>query len=324
MKKSTSYAPYIYAFLITVVSVLTQNSWYKPGVLFRSAVYFVVVVGMWRLIEWLLTRSDNKVMQWAYVLLGVNMYNGVYLSLDYYVFHGITTYSGLSPWDIGRNMFVIGVSATIFIESGKWTRAREKAKIDNLRLQAENIESKFKLLSEQVNPEFLFQCLTTLQTMSRSDAPQTEEYILKLADVYRQILKKQKDVVSLREELAFLQSYMFLMRYGREAALFFETDVFDESLGYQLPIFSLQSLADNCIKHHVFSESNPLYIHVFQEDAHSITMANNYPQKTGPLSINMENLEMRYTREGIENGVLVEKNESTYSTTLKLFQEIKN
>ncbi len=319
MKKSTSYAPYIYAFLITVVAVLTTNAIYKPGFLFRSAVYFLVIVGMWRLIEWLLMRSDNKAVQWCYVLLGVNIYISVYVSLDYYVFHWITTFSGHSPWYIGSNLFLVGAIATIFIESVKWESAREKAKIDNLRLQAENIESKFKLLSEQVNPEFLFQCLTTLQTINRTNEPQTEDYILKLADVYRQILKKQNDVVSLREELAFLQSYMFLMRYGREAAIFFETDVFDESLDYQLPIFSLQSLADNCIKHHVFSESNPLYIHVYQENAHSITLANNYPQKIDSLSISMENLDKRYTLAGIENGVLVEKNESTYSTTLKLF-----
>jgi two-component system, LytTR family, sensor kinase len=319
MKKSTSYAPYIFAFLITVVAALTLDSLSRPGGLFRCAVCFLLYFGMWHLIEWLLTRSDNKVVQWAYVLLGISIYSVVYLSLDYYVFHTVTTHSGLSPWDLGRNMFLIGIVATIFIESVNWGRAREKAKIDNLRLQAENIESKFNLLREQVNPDFLFQCLTTLRMMSLSEEEQTEEYILKLADVYRQVLKKQKNVVSLREEITFLQSYMFLMRYGREKALFFETDVFDESLGYQLPVFALQSLADNCIKHNVFSESNPLYIHVFQDDAHSITIANNYPQKIAPLSINVAHLDICYTREGIENGVFVEQNESTYSTTLKLF-----
>ena len=321
MKKSKDYAHYLFAFLITVIAVATQNLFLKSGILFRSIVYFSVIVGMWRLIEWLLTRSENKLVQWGYVVLGINVYNVVYLSSDYYVFHLITTFSGLGPWDLSKSLFLIGVVATIFIESVKWSRAREKAQIENLTLQGENIEAKFKLLREQVNPEFLFQCLTTLQTMVRLDDPQTEGYILKLADVYRQTLNKEKNVVRLQEELALLQSYMFLMRYGREAAISFDVKVSDASLDYHLPVFALQLLGDNCIKHNVFSESQPLHIRLFQKDAQSITMTNNYQRKAIPESfgIDMEHLDMRYALEGIENGIFIEKEETTYSTTLKLF-----
>jgi two-component system, LytTR family, sensor kinase len=321
MKKSKDYAPYLFAFLITVIAIATQNLFSKPGLLFRSIVYFFMLVGMWRLIEWLLTRSENKLVQWGYVLLGINMYNAAYLNLDYYFFHLVTTFSGLGPWDLSKSLFLIGVVATIFIESVKWSRAREKAQIENLTLQGENIEAKFKLLREQVNPEFLFQCLTTLQTMVRLDDPQTEGYILKLADVYRQTLNKEKNIVSLQEELALLQSYMFLMRYGREAAISYEVNVSNASLDYLLPVFALQLLGDNCIKHNDFSESRPLHIRVFQKDLHSITITNNYQRKAIPESfgIDIEHLEMRYALEGIEDAVFIEKEETTYSTTIKLF-----
>jgi hypothetical protein len=321
MKKSKDYAPYLYAFLITVVAIAWRNLFFQSGIVFRSTVYFFMLLGMWRLIEWLLKRSENKWVQWGYVLLGINIYSAAYLSLDYYVFHLITTFSGLSPWDLSKSLFLIGVVATIFIESVEWSRAREKAKIENLTLQSENIEAKFKLLREQVNPEFLFQCLTTLQTMVRLDDPNTEGYILKLADVYRQTLNKEKNVVTLQEELALLQAYMFLMRYGREAAIFFDVNVSDASLDYQLPVFALQLLGDNCIKHNVFSENHPLHIRVFQKDAQSITMTNNYQRKDIPESfgLDIEHLEMRYAMEGIDNAVFIEKEETTYSTTLKLF-----
>jgi hypothetical protein len=63
MKKSKDYAPYLFAFLITVIAVVTQNLFLKPGILFRSIVYFSVIVGMWRWIEWLLTHSENKLVQ---------------------------------------------------------------------------------------------------------------------------------------------------------------------------------------------------------------------------------------------------------------------
>jgi hypothetical protein len=321
MKKSKDYAPYLYAFLITVIAIAWRNLFFKPDILFRITVYFFMLLGMWRLIEWLLRRSENKWVQWVYVLLGINIYSGVYLGLDYYFFHLITTFSGLSPWDLAQPLFLVGVVATIFIESVEWSRAREKAQIENLTLQSENIEAKFKLLREQVNPEFLFQCLTTLQTMVRLDDPQTEGYILKLADVYRQTLNKEKNVVTLQEELALLQAYMFLMQYGREAAISFDVTVSDASLDYHLPVFALQLLGDNCIKHNVFSEKQPLHIQLFQKDPQSITMSNNYQRKETPESfgMDMEHLEMRYALEGIGNAVFIEKGDTTYSTTLKLF-----
>lgn len=321
MIKSKDYPPYLFSFVVTAASAITQNLLYKEGLALRCIVFSLGLLGLWRWIEWLLTCADNKWVQWAYVLVGINVYSATYIGLDYYVFHFVTAFSEVEPWNLGTSFFLIGVVATIFIESIKWTKARKAAQIDNLSLQSENIEAKFKLLKEQVNPEFLFQCLTTLRTMVQSDDPQTEDYILKLADVYRQTLKKDKNVVSLREELALLQTYMHLMRYGREAAISFEVNVSNTSLNYRLPIFALQLLGDNCVKHNEFSVNQPLHIHIFQKDAYSITMTNNYQRRVNPKSfgIDIEHLEMRYAFEGVEDGVFIEKDDAIYSTTLKLF-----
>jgi two-component system, LytTR family, sensor kinase len=321
MKKSRNYAPYIFSFLICTIATFTNNRLHKPGLAGAWIAYFFVLVGLWRLIEWLLNRSDNKLVQWGSVLLGSTVYIICCTSLDFYVLHLMINFSMLTPWVFGVNLFMNTVVATIFIESTRWARAGEKVEIENLHLQAENIEAKFELLKKQVNPEFLFYCLTTLQTMVKSNDPQIEAYILKLADVYRRLLKQQNNTVGLREELAFLQTYMFLMRYGRETAISFEVNVFDESLYYDLPIFALQLLGDNCIKHNEFSESYPLHIRIFQKDAQSITITNNYQRRVVPKSfgIDMEHLEMRYAMEGIDDGVFIEKETATYSTTIKLF-----
>jgi LytS/YehU family sensor histidine kinase len=259
--------------------------------------------------------------KWGSLLLASSLYCLVYIGLDYYVFHFNMTVTRFTPVGLAVNCFLIIALAIIFIESRKWSSAREKAQIDNLNLQAENIESKFKLLREQVNPEFLFYCLTNLRTMVRVDDPQTEGYILKLADVYRQTLKTDRNVVSLKEELALLQSYMFLMRYGREAAMSFDVEVSDASLRARLPVFALQLLGDNCVKHNIFSENKPLHIRLFQKDPQSITMTNNYQRNEIPKSfgIDIEHLEMRYALEGIDDAVYIEKEETTYSTTIKLF-----
>lgn len=323
MKKSRDYAPYLFAFLIPFFAVITHKLLFKSGIVLNWIVYSVFLLGLWRLIEWLLrlTEHKNKLAQWCSVLLGTSIYILIYISLDYYVLHLQMSFVGFSPLNLGISSFMVTFIATTIIESLKWTKASEKAKIDNLILQSENIEAKFQLLKEQVNPEFLFHSLTTLKAMVGVDDPNTEGYVLKLANVYRQTLNKEKNIVTLKEELDLLQNYLFLMRYGRESAIFFELEVSEASLKKHLPVFALQLLGDNCIKHNVFSENNPLHIRIFQKDLHSVTITNNYQRNEVPKSfgVDIEHLEMRYALEGIDNAVLIVHEPNTYSTTLKLF-----
>ncbi len=316
-KKSVDYTPYIFSIVFTFASVAVRNSPSQEGIVFRSVIYAIALLGLWRLIEWLLTLSEKKLVKLAYVIVGVNIYNMIYIGLDYYILHQITFFSGLQPWDLVKALFLIGVSMTLVIESVNWTKARENAQMENLRLQAENIENKFALLKEQVNPDFLFYCLRNLQKMINSNDPKAEHYILKMADVYRQILKKERNLVPLNQDLEILKTYLFLTSYGRETMMQYDISVLEESLNYKLPVFALQMVVDKCLKDNDFSNENPLYIMIFQKDAHSITVSNNYQQKTGFSKL--EQLEMRYALEGAENGVLVETESSTYSTTLKLF-----
>jgi two-component system, LytTR family, sensor kinase len=321
MKKSKSYFPYFFAFFFPCFSALSHNLLFKPGIVSFWILSFFIVLGLWFLVEWLLSLSENRLIRLGSVLLGSILYVSTILCLDFYVLHILMPFTGFKIFESGVRIFNTAVFATIVMERIKWTKAREKSKIENLTLQSENIEAKYKLLREQVNPEFLFQCLTTLQTMVRADDPQTEGFILKLADVYRQTLKKEKNVVSLREELDLLKSYMFLMRYGREKSVFFDIEVSEAALDLQMPIFALQLLGDNCIKHNIFSESQPLQIRLYQRDPNSITMTNNYQRNEIPKDFVLEiaHLKMRYALEGIENGVFIEKEATSYATTLKLF-----
>ncbi len=322
MKKSTHYAPYIFAVLIPGYTAVTNNLLFKPGLAPVWLVFSLILLITWRLNERLLNVSDNLFLKWSIFLLGISLFIASVLGLEYYFMHLFLPFTEFTAWSWSLRFFTTSLVIAFFIEGVKWTRAREQSKLENLTLQAENIETQFNLLIQQVNPDFLFHSLTTLQTMVRSDGPKAEEYILKLADVYRQTLKKDRSVVSLEDELAFLQSYLFLMRYGQEDAITFNVNISDESLGYHLPVFSLQLLGENCIKHNVFSETQPLRIQLFQKDAKSITVANNYQPKAIPTEsygIGIENLKMRYTILGIDDAVTIEQNETTYATTIKLF-----
>ena len=322
MKKSTNYAPYLFAALMPAFSALTNNLLFKPGVALNWFVLSLTLLGLWRLNEKLLNISDNQFIKWGGLLLGSGLYIISVVSIDYYIFHLWTSFSGLSPWNFCLRFFSVMLISTFIIEGIKWTKAREQSKIENLMLQAENIEAQFNLLIQQVNPDFLIHSLKTLKNMIKGSDPQAEEYILKLADVYRQTLKKERSAVSLQEELDFFRSYLFLMVYGQEEEITFDVNVSEESLSYHLPIFSLQLLGENCIKHNTFSITQPLHIQLFQKDPQSITMSNNYQPKAVPTEsygVDIDNLKMRYALAGMDDAVIIEQNETTYATTIKLF-----
>lgn len=83
-----------------------------------------------------------------------------------------------------------------------------------------------------------------------------------LADMYRYILThKDRELVSLKEELDFLNHYVSMMqlRFGNALAI----DIHSNDLNYEqsyLPPISLQILIENAVKHNEFSEEKPLHI----------------------------------------------------------------
>ncbi len=245
-----------------------------------------------------------------------------YLSLEFHVFHlaqGVI--SPLFLITFLRNLMHIFILITL-IGSIKSIKERAKFNSDNISLQTENVKAQFNLLLQQVNPHFLFNSLTTLQAMVRSKDVRTKDFIVKLGDVYRQTLKAEKRTVTLKEELDFFNSYMYLMRLRQEEAIFLEVHVLDASLAYHLPVFSLQLLAENCIKHNIVSKAQPLYIRLYQKDAKSITISNNYQPKalkSESFGIGINNLKKRYALAGIEDGVSIKQDETIYETTIKLF-----
>lgn len=319
MKKPKKYGAYLFAVVYSTLTMITNKFFSKPDIIAPWIIYTLILIGLWNLIEKLLNLANHKVLRWVYMLVCVHFYVFTIIILDLYVFHLLMNFSKFSVTDLYAGFMTHSIISIIFIESIRWMREREKIQVEHLTLQTENIEANLQLLKEQMNPNFLFYCLSRLQTMAKIDDPNMENYILKLADVYRQFLQKDKNSHLLQKELVLFQSYMFVMCYGRETLLSVDVKVSDAALKRRIPVFALQLLADNYIKHYDFSENKPLHVTVFQKEAESITITRNQAQKIIAGSMNTEQLEMRYAFEGTENGVIIEKDADIYSTTLSLF-----
>lgn len=82
-------------------------------------------------------------------------------------------------------------------------------------LQKENNTARYTALQNQLNPHFLFNSLNTLISEIRYNPANAELFTQHLSDVYRYILQCQNQrLTTLREELEFLNSYIFCIGYG--------------------------------------------------------------------------------------------------------------
>ncbi|MFZ4542932.1 MAG: sensor histidine kinase [Saprospiraceae bacterium] len=318
------YVPYIYC---TLMPLFTLYSFKIPVKSVFEALQYIFITGaiqfiLWHLIRMILSlESINQLARWAIALICAPVLYLVYRFIDDNLLHVSFWYRDTKLWLPTMRLSMNGPIFIALIESIRAFRSRAKIITDNISLQNENVKAQFNQLLQQINPHFLFNSLTTLQAMVRSKDSRTVEFIEKLEDVYRQTLKLETGEVTLSEELAFFNSYMYLMTLRQEKSIFWEADISEKSLTLKLPVFSLQLLAENCIKHNIVSKAKPLFIKLFQKDPNSVSISNNYQPKeykSESFGIGITNLKKRYELAGIENGVLIEQDEKTYTTTLKL------
>lgn len=200
----------------------------------------------------------------------------------------------------------------------------QEVSLQNEMLKTENLRSQFEILRQQVNPHFLFNSLSTLRSMIRSKDPNSEEFVLKLSEIYRQLLvKRQKDLVSLKEELEFVKDYTFMLfaRFGKMLKV--STDIPEELLSYELPTFSLQLLLENCIKHNMISSEKPLEIKIFSSTANTITIENPIQPKITReehSGYGLENLVQRYRLLGEPEAVFIYSDDEIFRVRIKLLK----
>ena len=110
--------------------------------------------------------------------------------------------------------------------------------------QKKGVEKRKKL-----DPHFLFNTLTSISSLIRSQPETARMLIIKLSGLLRRLLRSQKQFVTLREELASVDEYLDIetVRFG--PTLKVEKEISTDSLELVMPSMLLQPLVENSIKH---------------------------------------------------------------------------
>lgn len=206
--------------------------------------------------------------------------------------------------DKAAERFIYSVIATlavntiilVIIDTELTRQQKVQAEAENRQLKITNLEAQKKALNQQIQPHFLFNALSILKSLIREDQSEAEAYTLRLSDFLRYTTQTTlKDLVVLQEEINFTRDYLILQQTRFGSALSFEIEIPESWMKYKIPVFALQGLAENAIKHNKISETNQLKIIVMTENE-KIRVQNN--KSTKPLKVQpgvgLQNLNERY------------------------------
>nr|WP_299389210.1 2TM domain-containing protein [Allomuricauda sp.] len=215
---------------------------------------------------------------------------------------------------------LITLVVTVFFHAVHFYKSWQEKKVKEQKIIAGTASARFDALKNQLDPHFLFNSLNVLTSLIEEAPEQAQKFTTSLSKVYRYVLEqKNKDLVTVDEELNFARTYVRLLKMRFEDSIVF--DIPDSSNNPEAKIvpLSLQLLLENAVKHNVVTASRPLHIKVW-EDAGMLVVSNNLQEKQvvkKSSGVGLQNIKQRY---GIltDRAVHINKTNSDFSVALPM------
>lgn len=253
----------------------------------------------------------QNIINWKIKVFGIQPGNFNYLQFNNWVFQILIIF-----------FVVVSINTVVLIIQNLVLLIEKKTIIEseNTQLKIKNIEAANQKLKQQLQPHFLFNSLSILKTLIRKQPDKAEAYLKRISDFLRASVSFENvNTVRFEEELKLSLDYIEMQKIRFENAILFEADIPEEVKSGFLPIFSIQILLENAIKHNAFTVESPLYIKLYYNDGW-ITVRNNIQHKVAEESstgMGLANLSERYK---IISGdeINIQSNSSEFSVSIKI------
>jgi len=228
---------------------------------------------------------------------------------------------------------ILFLIVSLAIHSFYFYKALQENKVNEQKIIAGTANAKFESLKNQIDPHFLFNSLNVLSSLIEENPDNAQRFTTSLSKIYRYVLEqKDKELVSIEEELAFAKTYMNLLKMRFENSLFYELPTQEDWIASatadrssfamteaKVVPLSLQLLLENTVKHNVVSEQKPLHIRIYIEGDY-LAIQNDYQKKEvlqERQGVGLQNIINRY---GIitNRKVLIEQNEQTFTVKIPI------
>jgi hypothetical protein len=181
-----------------------------------------------------------------------------------------------------RILLICFLAAALFALYGYRTRQqkqlyelKEKAKM----LEKEKAMVMYENLKQQLNPHFLFNSLTSLNSLIVAEPLAASEFLDSLSKTYRYILKsRDNETVPLVDEIRFAENYTKLQKTRFEKGFDVIIDIPEEYYHRKIVPVTLQNLIENAIKHNIIDAESPLTVKIYINEG-SLIVENNLQKK---------------------------------------------
>jgi len=217
------------------------------------------------------------------------------------------------------NIIILILLEVILLRSRK-----ERIERENDLLRVTNIEAKHNLLKQQLQPHFLFNSLTIVKALIKPEPDKAAAYVDMLSDLLRTVVYSgDRLTVSIEEELQQVKNYLEMQQIRFGSALIYSFEIPGSLMQAALPVYSVQLLVENALKHNAFTAATPLHIKVSGNAVEkTITVCNDLrpkPPESPSNGMGLKNLEERCKLLGGE-ALKIDRTESSYCITLKTIE----
>lgn len=193
---------------------------------------------------------------------------------------------------------IITMIVALFFHTLHFYKKSQENKVKEQKIIAGTASAKFESLKNQIDPHFLFNSLNVLSSLIEENPDNAQRFTSSLSKVYRYVLEqKDKELVSVEEELSFAKTYMNLLKMRFENSVFYELPEQLSNLEGKVVPLSLQLLLENTVKHNIASESKPLHIRIYEKGDY-LVIENDYQKKEvlqDRKGVGLQNIVDRYS-----------------------------
>lgn len=291
-----------------------------PYILFFLFRFLFFTVLIWVLIQFNLHRVNT------FSLRRRVLSNFLIAATAYFLYMGIS-YCCCTKADCFTSIllfqyFVVWVVCSFIghVASLYFVQRKKEQEIEQLKI--ENLQSRCNALTNQINPHFFFNSLNGLTALIRKKNDEnTLSYVSKLSDVFRYILQSdKKGLVTLKEELEFVDAFKYMMEVRFANKLEFKIEVNNDALGLKLPVLSLLPLIDNVVVHNMIDSQHKMTVSIRLNERSELVVSNPiYPKLSPPITngTGIRNLENRFSLL-MNNPVTIKEDGNTFAVYLPL------
>jgi hypothetical protein len=294
-----------------------------------TAWFLLLSTAIWHGNRWLLLEQrrhwdwfDHPVRKIVMLLAAIVLFTA---PLTLAMLTGWYVWRGLEPaWPVIQTVVLVNVICVVFVthvyETVFLIKEREDDRLRVAELDRARANAELAAFLAQVDPHFLFNSLNTLEHLITTDAERARVFTEHLAELQRYLLRQRgKTLVTLGEELGFVDDYVALMRIRFGDALVVDIDDAGADRAARVPPTALQLLVENAVKHNELGEGRPLTVRITLGAAEITVENERRPRRTARASagVGLANLDER-VRLIAGKRITISERDGVFSVTVPL------